>query len=32
VFDKQIVIQKLIGEQKRLFEKIGVIASNTMGT
>ena len=31
VFDKEIVIQELTAEQKKLFEKIDVIVPNTMG-
>ena len=31
VFDKEIVIQELTRDQKKLFEKIGVMVSNTMG-
>ena len=31
VFDREIVIQELTKEQKKLFEKIGVIVPNTMG-
>ena len=31
VFDKEIVIQELTKDQKKLFEKIGVVVPNTMG-
>ena len=31
VFEKEIVIQELTKDQKKLFEKIGVIVPNTMG-
>ena len=31
VFDKEIVIQELTKEQKKLFEKIADIVPNTMG-
>jgi hypothetical protein len=32
VFDNEIVVQELTKDQKNLFEKIGVIVPNTMGT
>ena len=31
VFEKEIVIQEMTKDQKKLFEKIGVIVPNTMG-
>lgn len=31
VFDKKIMIQEMTRDQRKLFEKIGVLVPNTMG-